>query len=191
MAFVFKIQIKGINRPPVWRRLIIPDTFSFHQFHLAIQEAFGWYDYHLYEFCPKAYSDGLSIQLPYEESEPDEKDSRKTKLKEYFDEVGDQLVYVYDFGDSWEHSVLLEKIVPQKLTTPTCTAGSGKCPPEDCGGVPGYQNFLQIINDPEDPEYEEMREWAGLSENEKWDTKEFDLEMTNEIVSTGDYKQRK
>ena len=138
MAFIFKIQIKEISKPPVWRRLVIPETFSFHQLHLVIQDAFGWYNCHLYEFTPKAYSGGLSIQLPHEESEPEEKDSRETKLNEYFEKEGDQLVYVYDFGDSWEHSVVLKEIEPNKVTTPSCIGGKGKCPPEDCGGYPGY-----------------------------------------------------
>ena len=80
------------------------------------------------------------------------------------------------------------QIVPQKLTTPSCTDGKGKCPPEDCGGYPGYQNFLKIVNDPKNPEYEEMREWAGLFEGEKWDPNEFDIKETNEILIEGEYQ---
>lgn len=189
MAYQFKIQIKGISKPPVWRRLIVPGNFSFHQFHLAIQYAFGWYNCHLYEFPLDWYS-GLSIQLPYEGIDPDEMDSQKTKLNKIFKSEGDQLAYIYDFGDWWEHSILLEKIIPGKMTRPSCTGGKGKCPPEDCGGNPGYQNFLKIFNDPANPEYEGMREWAWwIPEDQEWDPKEFDLEWTNEVVSTMDYSK--
>lgn len=190
MALEFKIQIKGISKPPVWRKLKIPDNFSFHQFHLAIQNAFGWYDYHLYEFSENGYGSGFSIQLPHEESEDDEMDSRKTKLKSLFKEVGDRLTYIYDFGDDWTHQIVLEKITAEKISRPQCISGKGKCPPEDIGGVPGYQHFLILLKNPKNPEYKEMMEWIGLVEGEKWDTNEFDLEEADDMVSMGDYSNK-
>ena len=187
MAFEFKIQIKGISKPPVWRKLKIPDNFTFHQFHLAIQNAFGWYQCHLYEFSERGYGSDFSIQMPHEESEENEMDSGKTKIKSVFKKEGKRFIYIYDFGDDWTHQIILENVTSEKILKPVCIAGKGKCPPEDCGGIYGYQNFLSILKDPTNEEYEETRVWAWLEEGEEWDTKEFNLEETNKMLQEEDY----
>ena len=85
--------------------------------------------------------------------------------------------YEYDFGDSWEHKILLEKIFPfdNKMALPVCIKGKRACPPEDCGGIWGYEEFLKTISDPKHPEYEDMLEWLGG----EFDPEEFDLEGIN------------
>lgn len=81
--------------------------------------------------------------------------------------------YVYDFGDSWEHEIRLEKILPrEKRKYPACIAGKRACPPEDCGGIWGYEEFLEIIKDPEHEEYEDMLDWVGG----EFDPEHFDIE---------------
>ena len=189
MAIEFKIQIRGISKPPVWRKLKVPDNFSFHNFHLAIQNAFGWYNCHLYEFSLNGYDDDFSIQYPHPDNEGFEIDSRKKKLNTVFKYPGDQLIYIYDFGDDWTHKIVLEKVIKDKVVKPSCIGGKGKCPPEDIGGVPGYQDFLQLGNDPENPEYIEMLEWMLLDPGYKWDPAEFDLEVANGRVTSGDYSK--
>lgn len=189
MVFEFKIQIMGISKPPVWRKLKVPDNFSFNNFHLAIQNAFGWHNYHLYEFCVNSYSTDFSIQLPHLDSEDYEMDSNKTKLNTFFEDEGDQLLYIYDFGDDWTHKILLEKITQDKVAKPSCIGGKGKCPPEDIGGVPDYQHFLHLGKDPKRPEYVEILEWMGLNPDKKWDPYEFDLELANNMVSKNDYSK--
>lgn len=190
MAYQFKIQLQGISKPPVWRELKVPDNFSFHQFHLAIQNAFGWYNYHLYLFSEEGWRSAISIQMQHEESEEDELDSGKIKIKNYFKKAGDKMIYIYDFGDDWKHQVVLENITTDKILKPQCIGGKGKCPPEDIGGIPGYRNFLKLSKDPKHPEYEETMEWLGLAEGEKWDPNEFDLEEANEMVREENYLEK-
>lgn len=187
MAYEFKIQIKGISKPPVWRKLKVPETFSFDQFHMVIQNAFGWYNCHLYEFSEHGYSSNFSIQIPHEDSEENEMDSRKTDLKKYFKKVGDRMTYIYDFGDDWTHQIVLENITREKSSEPGCIGGKGKCPPEDIGGIYGYYSFLQMTENPKHPEYQETMEWVGLEEDEKWDPNDFDLEEADEMVKSDDY----
>ncbi len=190
MAYQFKIQLQGISKPPIWRVLKIPDNFSFHQFHLAIQNAFGWYNCHLYQFSEQGWRSDYSIQMQHEDSEADELDSGKTKIKNYFKETGDKMIYIYDFGDDWKHQVVLENITADKILKPQCINGKGKCPPEDIGGIPGFQRFLKLSKNPKNPEYREMMEWLGLAEGEIWDPNEFDLEEANEMVREDNYLKK-
>ncbi len=191
MAFIFKVQIKGITKPPVWRRLAIPDTFTFEQFHYAIQHAFNWYNAHLFSFSPSGIGSSYEIQIPYGGPEDtgwgEIKDAQKLKLKTLFKEEKQTFIYTYDFGDNWEHKITLEKLTPEKISKPSCLTGKGKRPPEDCGGVWGYQDFLETVNNPQQPEYEETREWALLAEGEEWDVREFDIEKVNTRLERGKY----
>lgn len=185
MAFQFKIQIKGIQKPPVWRRLIVPETFTFEQFHALIQAAFGWDDYHLYQFSPQGYGSYPLIGL-IEDGDFDgpDTDACKTKLKKIFTAEKQKFTYIYDFGDDWIHSIVLEKILAEKVKMASCIGGKGCCPPEDCGGVWGYADLLEVLSNPQHEEYAGMREWLGLDEGEQWDVNEFDLELTNAYVNS-------
>lgn len=91
------------------------------------------------------------------------------------------LGYEYDFGDSWEHDIVLEKLVESDLNIklPICIEGENACPPEDCGGVGGYESLLEIVNDPKHEDYQEMRDWLGISGKKKYDPTKFDLEKVN------------
>ena len=188
MTYQFKIQIKGITKPPVWRRVLVPDTFTFQQFHFLIQEVFGWENVHLYSFSEEVYGGSFRI------SEPDEmddcyfiptKDASKVKLRAYFGkDTSKSLVYWYDFGDDWMHIIKLELVSDEVLLHPRCLAGKGTCPPEDCGGVGGYEYLKALFReDPESEEAQEMREWLGLEEDETWDANYFNLEEANRYLS--------
>ena len=185
MAFQFKIQLKDISQPPVWRRVLVPKDFTFDRLHEVIQAAFGWENYHLYEFSPQGIGSNPSITDPNgnDWDEPD-MDASETKLNEIFTKEKQTYIYTYDFGDSWEHKITLEKITDDNSSKKAaCIGGEGACPPEDCGGVWGYESFLKIISDSQHPEYEGMREWAGLEEGETWeDVAGFNLEYVNEAV---------
>jgi hypothetical protein len=97
---------------------------------------------------------------------------------------GDQFTYTYDYGDLWEHCITLEEIFYETAKHATLLSGRGKCPPEDCGGVSGYQNFLKTLNNPNDPDYKNMHTWAGLAKGEYWNPEEFDLEATARLVKS-------
>ncbi|KXA90697.1 hypothetical protein AKJ39_03535 [candidate division MSBL1 archaeon SCGC-AAA259J03] len=162
-VYQFKITLKGI-RPPVWRRIQVPENYSFWDLHVAIQDVMGWLDYHLHEFELIDPSSGMErrIGLPHEEF-PRVLAGWEQAIAEYFTEEGQTVDYVYDFGDNWEHKVELEKILPREenVDYPRCIKGKRACPPEDCGGVWGYEEFLKIIDDPDHEDHEEMLEWVG------------------------------
>jgi len=186
MTFQFKIQLKGISKPPVWRRVLVPEDFTFNRFHKVIQAVFGWSNYHLFEFSPQGLGSypTISISSDLEWDEKPDMNATRTKLSKIFTKEKQKYIYTYDFGDSWEHIITLEKIIDDNSSKKaSCISGEGACPPEDCGGVWGYKSFLEIISDPKHPEYEEMREWAGLEEGETWeDIAGFNLEEANILV---------
>lgn len=164
-AFQFKVSLDN-SKPLIWRRIIVPSTFTFWEFHCAIQDAMGWFNYHLNEFELKDTSTKKSklIGLPDEDGFNDEVlMENKEVLHDYFDEENTKAKYMYDFGDSWLHTITLEKIIPLKLKAkyPQCTAGKNACPPEDCGGIPGYYYMLKTISDENNEDYEDTIEWLG------------------------------
>lgn len=172
MTFQFKIEIKRTQSPKVWRKVLVPGNFSFHRFHHVIQTLFGWYDMHLYEFAPKGLGSFPVITHPDSLPEDEYKNSTRFKLSQYFDEPGDQIIYTYDFGDSWEHKIKLEKIHHETLKRAFAMGGQGSCPPEDCGGTHGFEDFKKAVNDPLHEEYASYREWIGLEDGEIWNDNE-------------------
>lgn len=165
MVYQFKITLDDI-KPPVWRRIQVPESYSFWDFHVAIQDAMGWLDCHLHQFeviNPK-YGERDLIGIPDDEwgSEPVIA-GWKTPIKRYFSPANTKAKYDYDFGDDWRHKILLEEILPAVplVEYPLCIAGKRACPPEDCGGPWGYEDLLNIIGDPNHEEHQNMMEWLG------------------------------
>lgn len=183
MAYQFKIQLKNVTNPPVWRRIQVAEKLTFHDLHQIIQLVFGWDNYHLYQFCPKVYGSHPIIAIPPKDSwdQPD-MSAMKTKLNKIFTQEKQTFTYIYDFGDDWIHQIVLEKLVPDDIKSPVCLAGKGICPPEDCGGPWGYENLKVILADPKHEEYGEMKEWLGLEEDEDWDASYFDVNEANEML---------
>jgi len=166
-VYQFKIQLKGI-KPLIWRRIIVPETYNFWDLHVAIQDSMGWLDCHLHVFrIREERTDSVvEIGIPSEdrfEEEPEILPGWEIPISKYFHDVGITSNYEYDFGDGWEHEVLFEKILfkDKGTTYPQCIDGSRACPPEDCGGVPGYYHLLKVISDPRNAEYKEMIAWLG------------------------------
>lgn len=188
MTFQFKIQLKNINNPTVWRRLVVPANFTFTQFHAAIQLAFGWFDCHLFLFSPSSWGSSPQIELPDDEDDSfplfgkkvESLDSTKVKLSDIFTNEKQKYVYIYDFGDDWKHQLTLEKILDENLLYARCIKANGACPPEDCGGEWGYENLKEVLADKKHPEHKDMKEWLGMSAREKWDAEEYDLKYINE-----------
>ncbi len=175
--YQFKITLKGI-RPPIWRRMQVPGDYTFWDLHVAIQDVMGWDDMHLHAFevtNPKT-------KIMEEIGVPDDEFPSTVpviagwdrKISRYFTMENSKAMYVYDFGDDWCHTVKLEKILPREedVAYPRCLGGKRAAPPEDCGGSYGYNDLLEIINDPDHEDYEDMREWL----NESFDPEHFDKE---------------
>jgi hypothetical protein len=185
MAYLFKIQIQGISKPSVWRELLVPEDFTFSRFHRVIQAAFGWEGVHVYEFSPSGWGSSPTIGSQYEKYFGDgaEEDSDKVKLSDIFKTEKQTFTYIYDFGDEWKHKISLEKITAEKLKKAACVDGKGACPPEDCGGVMDYRDFLEIIRDPQHPQHKDMLDWVGLEDGQQWEeVHAFDLEAANKLV---------
>jgi hypothetical protein len=184
MTFHFKIQILEIESPAVWRRLLVPDNFSFHHFHRIIQAAFGWSDIHLYEFAPKGLGSEWVIAHPDTEPETAYNNSTRYKLRDYFERKGEKLIYTYDYGDCWEHLITFENVTVDLSKRATCIDGGGATPPENCGGTTGYEEFKLAVNDPIHKDYIRTREWSGITEGEHWDVHAFNKERTVRILKS-------
>jgi len=175
-VYQFKIALEGIS-PPIWRRIQVPETYTFWDLHVAIQDAMGWLDCHLHEFEVSVPSTGTKVKIGI----PDEEFGRpilpgwEKKITQYFLKENDKAGYCYDFGDGWSHKVELEKILPREkdVNYPRCIEGKRACPPEDCGGVSGYEELLSVMKDKPHERYEEMVEWLGGEfDPERFDPKE-------------------
>lgn len=166
-----KVTLRGI-RPPVWRRLRVPAHTTLAQLHEAIQIAFGWEDCHLHVFI--VHGEEYGPQDPEAEMEVESEGISLARL-----ELGPKakIRYEYDFGDDWVHDITVEEVlIPEEsLAVPMCLAGKRACPPEDCGGVGGYGDMLEALDDPADPRHEEFFEWLRGG----WDPEEFVLEDVN------------
>ncbi len=172
-VYQLKVTLKRI-KPPIWRRIEVKGDISLYRLHRILQIVMGWGEYHLYEFAVG----GRNFGEPDPEMGLEIESSRRMKLTEIVPVPRRRLNYTYDFGDNWEHEVLVEKIVPAEagVRYPRCTGGKRACPPEDCGGVWGYEHLLEVLADPQDPEHDEMLEWVGGS----FDPESFDLKGINE-----------
>ncbi|MEQ1903303.1 MAG: plasmid pRiA4b ORF-3 family protein [Pirellulaceae bacterium] len=168
LTYQFKVTLAGVN-PPIWRRIQVGDI-SLDRLHECIQTAMGWLNCHLHQFIinREYYGDPQLL-----EDDPGI-DSTKTKLSDILP-MGKRrfaFVYIYDFGDSWEHEVVFEGILPAESGKryPMCVEGARACPPEDCGGIWGYEEFLTAIANPDHDEHVDLLEWCGGS----WDAEKFD-----------------
>ncbi|MEM6766682.1 MAG: plasmid pRiA4b ORF-3 family protein [Bacteroidota bacterium] len=181
MTLQFKIKLKDSSKPPIWRKLLVPADLTFYEFHIAIQVAFGWYNAHLYEFTEGRGGMRIVDDVAQEwERSAATKQSDKVLLKRIFKQPKQSLLYLYDFGDYWQHEIVLEKIHREVLPLPKVLDGKGTCPPEDCGGIHGYYEMVRQLSAPSSNPDVDYREWLGLEEGEEWELDAFDLAKANQ-----------
>ena len=173
-----KVVLLG-SKPSVWRRLQVPGDASLDWLHAVLQVAIGWTNSHLHQFKVggDCYSDTRHHFAEYE-GDPEILEARKFTLRQIAPRVQDAFGYEYDFGDSWEHEITVEKILPPDAVvakTAICLDGARACPPEDCGGVWGYDNLLKILKNRKLPEHKSMKKWVGRT----FDAEAFDVGKTN------------
>jgi len=183
---IYQIQI-ALKRfkPKIWRRLLIPSDLLLSDFHKVIQTSMGWTNSHLHQFIKNRTFYTVKMQDDDLWDEMDNVDYKEIKISDLLKKEKDKIVYEYDFGDGWEHDIILEKILPPDNDTkhPICLTGKMNCPPEDCGGIWGYSDMLEILKDPDHEEYESYIEWLG----EEFDPKYFDKDEVNELLREKDY----
>lgn len=168
--YQLKITLRGI-RPPIWRRVLVPANVTLARLHRIIQNSMGWWNDHLYSFNVGdwQYSDeGFDLGF---------RQAAGRRLFELDLRPRDRFTYSYDFGDDWRHEILLERVVPSDPDEhyPVCIDGARACPPEDCGGVGGYEELLQVLDDPTHEQHDSMLDWVGGKYDPDW----FDLEVAN------------
>lgn len=170
--YQIKISLEHI-KPPIWRRFLVNEQTRLGDLHTIIQVIMGWENDHLHEFNIDNCRYGL-LDPDYPSEVADEDDFSLKDLAK----SGDKLIYDYDFGDSWRHLLKVEKVLPAKPGAfhATCTDGKRACPPEDCGGFPGYMALLEALKNPHDDDDAELHEWLG----EDYDPEKFDLDEVNQ-----------
>ncbi len=171
--FQLRIDLKGIS-PPIWRRVLVPADATLDNLHDIIQAVMPWWDAHLHEF----ERDGVNYGIPNDDNWYPVVDSRTIALREVLPNAGVTINYQYDFGDSWDHKIRLEKVLDPDpdIVYPVCTKGKRACPPEDCGGIHGYMYMLEVMKDPKNDEYETYLDWL----DDDFDPEAFDLEEAND-----------
>ena len=176
---IFQLRVSLIDiKPPIWRRLLVPQDLPLPRLHTVVQVAMGWTNSHLHQFKVG----DLYFAEPHKEFEPGPIDYRRITLNQIAPRRGSTCIYEYDFGDSWDHLIEVEDEVAVETVTgpiPRCLSGGRACPPEDCGGPYGYAGFLKAIRDPKHPEHDEYLEWAGRD----FDPEAFDIEGVNRALA--------
>jgi len=199
-----KITLHG-SKPPIWRRIAVPSDIRLSDLHEVIQTVCGWTNSHLHQFVvhnprPKPTGEelrSLDWQARYERllmyrdrclSDPrmeieETEDENKVVLSELAPAVKSKFIYEYDFGDGWDHQIEVVKIGPpaEGMNYPVCLKGKLACPPEDCGGIWGYYEMLEALEDPKHERHEEFVKWIGGD----FDPELFDLEEINAELRSG------
>ena len=173
--FQLKITLR-YSKPPIWRRVLVRADMPLDRLHHVIQIVMGWTNSHLHQFVLGRTYYGV----PDPESDsfgPETLNEKRHTVADLAPAPRKKFIYEYDFGDSWQHEVLVEKVLAPDATLkhPVCLAGANACPPEDCGGIPGYYDLLEAMADPQHERHEEMKEWLGGD----WEASSFDVEETN------------
>ncbi len=176
-VYQIKILLRD-TKPPIWRRVLVRGDSTLADLHRVIQVTMDWAGYHLHEFEMGGRC--------YGEPDPDWDDrdivdETEVRLDEVITGEGVKMGYLYDFGDNWEHALLVEKVLPldPQQTYPVCIKGRRAAPPEDVGGVWGYEEFLRALRDPDHPEHQDYLDWWG---EDSFDPAAFDIEAVNEAL---------
>ena len=177
-VYQLKITLRGVSKPPVWRRAAVPAGLTLDLLHDVIQEVMGWENDHLHVFSTPRRDYGTpGSDLGFA-------DEGKVTLAEVLTRPGATMRYNYDFGDDWEHGIVLEKILPpDPVAGLSCLAGKGACPPEDCGGAWGYDHLKEVLADPDHEEHKELLDWLGLDSAAEFDPAQFRVDEVNARLS--------
>ncbi|MCF6299877.1 MAG: plasmid pRiA4b ORF-3 family protein [Proteobacteria bacterium] len=183
---IYQIQIalKG-SKPKIWRRIQIPADLLLSDFHKILQTTMGWMNAHLHHFIQ---GDAFYTQKMADDPfwhDINNIDYKSVKVLDLLKMERQKIIYEYDFGDGWEHEIILEKILPvdDGIDYPICLEGKMNCPPEDCGGVWGYANMIDILAQPEHEEFNHYLEWVG----KEFDPGYFDSAVVNQMLKGKDY----
>jgi Plasmid pRiA4b ORF-3-like protein len=179
-APIYQVKV-GLRdaKPPIWRRLRVPADVSLARLHDVVQAAFGWEDSHMHVFeTPYGDFGRADRELGHRAEAP-------VTLEQVAGQAGDKIRYTYDFGDGWVHEIAVEKVLDRDpaLVYPSCTGGRRAAPPDDCGGIWGYEELVEILTDPQHPEHQDRLEWLGLDHAAQFDPAAFDVDEVNRALA--------
>lgn len=165
LEVIVRVSLAEIT-PAIWRQIRLSGAMTLEDLHFAIQGAFGWENSHMHVFTLSAdetYSVSAAKSWSADVGVEGAGDAAKITLQEIVARKIKRFTYEYDFGDSWLHEITIESASPatEPIAMPQCLAGERNGPPDDCGGVPGYYNFVEAMSDPKHPEHRELKEWHG------------------------------
>jgi len=175
---IYQLRVELLDVTPIiWRRVLVPGSIKLHRLHGVLQWTMGWAGGHLHEFVIDY--DHYGEPDPYFNEPPRLQPDNRFTLAAALG-TRKEFLYLYDYGDGWEHRVSVEQILPADpaLKLPQCLDGANACPPEDVGGPPGYADFLAAIGDPDHEEHAAMLEWCGGA----FDPTAFDPVAVNESL---------
>jgi hypothetical protein len=172
-VYAIKVTLLGIS-PPVWRRILVPRDITLRNLHRTLQTVMGWTNSHLHQFVgPRQRWSDLRSRVGSKVA-----DENRTKLGDLIGTAGARLLYEYDFGDGWQHELLLEEVLlGDESFHQICVAGKRSCPPEDCGGPQGFAELLTAFQDANHPNHEEACEWLGDFDPESFSTDEINRRL--------------
>jgi hypothetical protein len=174
----FRIELLGVE-PPIWRRIQVPESYTFWDLHVAIQDSMSWRDYHLHAFRVVGSEDVIGIPDKEGDDPLETRPGWQLRVHDYFTAECPLAVYEYDFGSAWIHEIRFEGVhdAVSGVAYPLCSGGARRRPPEDCGGVNGYYDLLKVLADPSHAEHESKLEWVGGSfDAEHFDTSEIQFD---------------
>jgi len=172
-VYQLKVTLEYI-KPAIWRRLQVPGDITLGKLHFVLQDALGWENSHLHHFLVGERRIGM-VDIDASDDELEDEDT--VKLASVAAEKS-RFVYEYDFGDGWRHDIVVEKVLPgETKPKPLCLEGERACPPEDCGGPPGYMDLVKALKKPTKSNAD-LREWLG----DGYDPEFFDLASTNAAI---------
>jgi hypothetical protein len=180
--YTLQVELDKVE-PQVWRRIRVPGGISMRGLHEVLQWVLGWSQCHLYEFR----IGDTCIGLPDEEYGATDVVDETVSVEETLPGEGESFEYLYDFGDSWSHVITVKTVEEGELETPEIEDGENAAPPEDVGGVWGYKEFLEALNDPDHPEHQMYSDWIVGD----WDEHEFDRKLRNQILKDINWETRK
>ncbi len=162
-AYQMRIYLKG-TRPRIWRRFVASPETRLDELHEIVQIVMGWEDCHLHMFA--AGKRRFQLPTPWDDVRgfgPPVSDEREYRIGQILTREKDWIDYVYDFGDHWDHRIVLQRILSEAPDegVPSCLSGKCNCPPEDSGGLWGFYHKLEIVADPDHEEHDWIREWMG------------------------------
>lgn len=171
-----RIELKDTD-PLIWRVVEVPTSITLKVLHDIVQAAMGWFDCHLWEMAIHGQTYGLPMDEDW--GTAPRKVASRTRLRDVIAPGRPQIHYAYDFGDYWEHSLIISDVRAGDRSTayPRFLAGEGNCPPEDCGGIPGFYEMLEARADPEHPDHADVIEWL-----DDYDPNELDVLPINSIL---------